>query len=613
MKTEYELIKEDYGERFAKFCRSSFPTLIKEQLLYKTISTFFAPTKKLYDCLIKEYQVQNFINFINKKKKELFGPLEDEEFVVPFEEGQSPQELMKKAGYELYECKSEQDVLRFKKYYAKGEELCTFRDVSSRLKNYYIFFAVKENVDEIKRKNFARPERQDKYGTSVICLQFFRGKNNYLSIKNRYNHAVDDPDCTFNNNLDNIIKGLTASFKIYYDYAFDMEEKAQIHLTDYIRADGKYYYYNCEWLNRYFCENNIIIYHYRPYQYDKSRYEFIEHFVLDKKEKRLDDLSAVGIENFGSYVDNSVGQFQNIRNIEVEKQSDTQNRIIKIFTTGFENPMEIVLDNVGGIIEVYNPNIEVVEDYFFATSKKIKKVSLPNATTIKNHFLVYNHSLEECNLPKVKTIGYNFLKDCDSIKKIEFPMLEKVSGGFMSEASNLMHFYAPKLAYAGFDFLMCNKIKKLELPSLIEAQQNFLRSSEVEELFLPNCVSLGELALELNINLRSIYVPKIKKIGCWTLENNEQLRILDMPEVEEIAKGFLSSNRSMLTEFYAPKLKSVDAGFLKFNSQIKKFYAPNVNLEGTGLSNATILKLKVLNYIEKFSRQRRKIDNQEEK
>ena len=37
--------------------------------------------------------------------------------------------------------------------------------------------------------------------------------NNYVSIKNRYNHTVENPDCTFNNNLDNIIPGLIKSFE----------------------------------------------------------------------------------------------------------------------------------------------------------------------------------------------------------------------------------------------------------------------------------------------------------------------------------------------------------------------------------------------------------------
>ena len=38
-------------------------------------------------------------------------------------------------------------------------------------------------MDEIKREDFTEPMRQDKYGTSVISIQFTRGDINTLSIK----------------------------------------------------------------------------------------------------------------------------------------------------------------------------------------------------------------------------------------------------------------------------------------------------------------------------------------------------------------------------------------------------------------------------------------------
>ena len=74
-----------------------------------------------------------------------------------------------------------------------------------KLNTDYVFFAIKDNCDMLRRENFKNPDRQDEYGVSVISIQFSRGSINHLSIKNRYNHTVDNPDCTFNNNLDNII------------------------------------------------------------------------------------------------------------------------------------------------------------------------------------------------------------------------------------------------------------------------------------------------------------------------------------------------------------------------------------------------------------------------
>ena len=39
----------------------------------------------------------------------------------------------------------------------------------------------------------------------MISIQFTKDDAHTLSIKNRYNHSVNDPDATFSNNLDNII------------------------------------------------------------------------------------------------------------------------------------------------------------------------------------------------------------------------------------------------------------------------------------------------------------------------------------------------------------------------------------------------------------------------
>ena len=54
----------------------------------------------------------------------------------------TPTELLSEAGYDLYECKTEEEIQSFKKYYARGEELCTFD--GGRLNKCRVFFAVKK-------------------------------------------------------------------------------------------------------------------------------------------------------------------------------------------------------------------------------------------------------------------------------------------------------------------------------------------------------------------------------------------------------------------------------------------------------------------------------------
>ena len=160
----------------------------------------------MYEDIVKNGVVNSFKNYIYS--------LVDVELEKEVKVDKNPKELLSEAGYDLYECRSESDIQKFKKYYAEGEELCTFN--GGRLNDCYVFFAVNKNVNQIRREDFDYPTRQDEYGTSVISIQFTRDETHTLSIKNRYNHTVDNPDATFSNNLDNIIPGLTDSFSKYY-------------------------------------------------------------------------------------------------------------------------------------------------------------------------------------------------------------------------------------------------------------------------------------------------------------------------------------------------------------------------------------------------------------
>ena len=200
-------IKKRYGEKMSHLCRVLFPNLLeKEGLLPKLLLEHFNPNHELYQDLLNSNLTVEFRNYIYS----LLDIKDNKQIPVL----KTPTELLDEAGYILYECKCEEDIQSFRKYYKKEEELCTFKE--RRLAKCYVFFAVKKDVSNIKREDYKEPKREDKYGTSVISIQFTRDMANMLSIKNRYNHTVSNPDVTFSNNLDNIIPGLTASFENTY-------------------------------------------------------------------------------------------------------------------------------------------------------------------------------------------------------------------------------------------------------------------------------------------------------------------------------------------------------------------------------------------------------------
>ena len=150
--------------------------------------------------------------------KELYLSREESKYYV----NKNPLELLNDKGYDAFVVTNEKEKNSIMGYYRPGEELCTFRD-SSRHKNYYIIHAVKRGADKIEPSD--HPQREDEYGTSVISIQIAKPNGGFISIKNRYNHTVQNPDATFDNNPDNIIPGLTNALQKYFNVTFNTTRK----------------------------------------------------------------------------------------------------------------------------------------------------------------------------------------------------------------------------------------------------------------------------------------------------------------------------------------------------------------------------------------------------
>lgn len=411
--------------------------------------------------------------------------------------GKTPYELLDEAGYDLIECTTEKEIQEFRKYYASGEELCTFN--GGRLSRCEVFFAVKKDVDKIKREDFKEPKREDEYGTSVMGIQFNREGMCTVSIKNRYNHRVNNPDATYGNDLDRITYGLEQSFAdLLKQRGLELNNtnKEEFEIPGYtVAGDGKYYRYNAEINGIYYCPGNVIIENGQARQLEKNE-ELIDYFIVDSKSKKVRVYDTTIEDSF-------IDDLQDLDKIEITKDKEKGNdrRKITIYKKDEKRPVTISTDKNNQIIGYKNeslieakneflchntaledlevPNLKRVGDRFLYLNRKLKNVDFCSLEETGKDFLRYNNDIIEVDFRKLKKVGDNFLHENEGIIEANFPSLQKIGHGFLCENEGIVEANFPSLQETGNDFLRYNKgIIEANFPSLKKTGDDFLRENE---------------------------------------------------------------------------------------------------------------------------------------
>ena len=502
MNNDLKIIKKKYGEEMMHLCRDLFPTLLeKEGLLPSLLLHSFHESHSLAQDIISEQLEYEFKSYIYQQVD-----VNDVENNKITKIDKTPEELLKDAGYQLYECHTEEDIQMFKKYYAPGEELCTFQ--GGRLHRCHVFFVVKDNVDEIKREDFIKPSREDAYGTSVMSIQFTKDFSHTLSIKNRYNHRVNNPDSTFANNLDNIIPGLTDSFDKYYgmhqQFTCDNFE-----LPGYVKAnDGKYYKYNCEIGNVYYCEDNVIIDNFEVKEYPKEKYLVFDYFILDLQSKMASLYDLDIVDSFPDILDE-------IEKINIEKDGDKKTVVIK--QRGQEDAVLLGLDRSNNLVSFRNNHVENIPNDFLSYNERLKVLEMENAVIIGDNFLCSNWDLETLELSNATIIGNSFLNENRSLCHIELPKVTNIGQGFLEYNQLISSCQFPNLEVIGNYFMRCNK--------------------KLNQIELPKATMIGNFFLEYNENINRVYLPEVKEIGISFLKCNKKLSSIELPKGISIGKN----------------------------------------------------------------------------
>lgn len=562
MEQDLKWVKKHYGEKMMHMCRELFPTILEtEGLLPSILVEHFSQCRHLADDIVKEGQIDNFANYIKTK----LSNVENKETEEKKKPEKSAVELMKEAGYTLYpECLNEAEVQAFKKYYKPNEALCTFK--GERVDICRVWFAVKDNVDKIRREDFDNPERQDEYGTSVISIQFSKAGNR-LSIKNRYNHTVPNPDNTFNNNLDNIIPGLTDAFEVDYGVRDRQNRNSEFSLSKYIDVDGKFYPYNFESNNIYYCENNIVIDLFKVKTLP-SHLKLLECFVVDSKNNTIEKYMPDNGKNFQheDCFDETIGK---IKSMKYEKDG-----LYVICENG--DKVFIGFDDRNRITAYENENLQEIGDMFLCRSENLKNMHIPNVKTCGEYFMYQNRDLKELYMPQLEACGVDFLSNNRVLEKLDLPKLRNCGDGFMLFNAEVKELSLPSLEKCGTGFMGINdKLEYLNFPKLKECGNDFCHmANSITAINIPKLEVCGDDFL-LDCDVREIDMPYLIKCGDNFFAYNRCIEKVNLPNLSECGTGFLWRANG-IEELELPNLQRYDCSFMYFNRSIKRLSLPNL-------------------------------------
>lgn len=525
VKSIYDLIKKQNGESFAKTIRNydngifDIPDIVN----------------------IVKYAGNNaepIINFLISLKNIQISPSQNQ---------YDPFELLEMAGYDAYYADTLEKQNAIAPYFAEKEKLCTFKD-NYRYQDYHIINAVKHNVDCIRREDFPNPSREDLYGTSVISIQILKN-GGFISIKNRYNHTVENCDNTFSSNPDNIIVGLSTSLKKYFNV--DFSSSPVILPENYIMLNNQIIKYNFEVDNIYFGDN-FYFKNGQVYEINKDKEILMDNFIFNTQTKTIRQVNPLFQDN--SFVaDDFINVFrQEIKGkkIQIIKNDDKSksiiadnNLIVKVKESSitfiyFPNTINICNNfcyNNRMIEEIYIPNLESIKTNFLPKNTELKEFSFEKLAVIEGECLQTNKKIEIINIPNVEYIGNNCFQSALNVKSIDFPKVIEIGCNFMEENSKVENINLPQVESIGFAFLASNK--------------------EVLDFYLPNVKIIGDGALMNNEKMKIVNLPNILKLGGYFATYNTDLEIFNSPKLQDVSgcANLFINNKNKLKVVNMPK------------------------------------------------------------
>ena len=537
----FEKIKKQNGEEFAKVLRANVLLDIPN---LKHILEFAGSNPK---------DAENLVSVLKEIREKSRKPRDAEQK----EEIKDPIKLLSEAGYDAFYVNSLSQQNSIEKYFEPNERLCTFED-PDRYKKYYIIHAVKKKVKKIKRSK--HPEREDEYGTSVISIQIAKA-GGFISIKNRYNHTVNNPDATFDNNPDNIIQGLTAALKHKFGVDFMICQGASMP-ENYRFVHDQLVRFNYEVDNVYYGDK----YYFEGSEITKLSTDYevmLDTVILNTK------TGKVGVHKDLAYNGNSAEAsryLMKVLNDEIsghkvnrEKDKKTGETIINIIDEN-KNVKELARTKNGCITSIHLYKTSEIKKDLLYDNKTLREFYAPKLKKIGSYFFSgvsnsYKRNLIKLYVPELEQIGEGCFADLISLSELNAPKLRIVHNDCFSNVRNLRKLYIPELEQIGrrcFGFL-CSLLE-LNAPKLREiGSDSFYMAEKLKKISLPELLHMETECFYGIKSLQKIELPKLKEMkGCFGSSGN--IERLFAPELEKVEDGFVMMTKT-IRNLYAPKLK----------------------------------------------------------
>ena len=503
----------------------------------------------------------------------------------------NPFQLLYEAGYNAFYADTLEKQNAIKPYFEEDEFLCTFHDLK-RYQEYHIIHAVRHGAEKLKRADFRGVEkREDEYGTSVISIQILK-EGGFISIKNRYNHSVENPDNTFASNPDNIIKGLSYSLRKYFGVDFKSNEARLA--DDYTFQNGCIYKFIDEIDNVYYGEdfylkNGVV------YPVNKDYQLMSNEFLIDFKEKTIIDISKRNTQLYQVLKKELQGENLSVRKIDGRTCVFVDDKEILAIKEGRIERLSLYktkrvcnfLQGDYDLKEFYGHSLLEIAGRSFTNCGNLKKVVLPRCEKISQES--FFHSFCTIEASRMEKIGFYFLGNgvafvpCLKQFYLRGSLDINLYKFLNDEMQNYKYFDVQKEATGhvvladGKPFLRFknNKLTGIYLHKgckrLDEKLINHLGDLEEFESLET------EIVLEKNFydcpNLKKISLPKAKTIMSEdTFYYLESLQEVDLSSYKEDRYGY------SIAFYQCPNIKKIKTPLLQVRSKDGFYYIGGVNL-----------------------------------